>query len=97
MGSGAAVDFLGGTPEEVPDVYDAADPSTRMNTRPSSDVVLVHGDADQAVPVQSSRGLTERFDWIDYRELPGVDHFAVIDPLSDAWPEVLAAIRPAIA
>ncbi len=92
MGSGAAVDFLGGTPEQIPDVYDAADPATRMRTRPSSDVVVVHGDADQAVPVRSSRGLRERFDWLDYRELPGVDHFAVIDPLSDAWPVVRDAI-----
>src|SRR5512141_124393 len=49
MGSGAAVDFLGGTPAEVPDVYDAADPATRMRTRPASEVVVVHGDADQAV------------------------------------------------
>jgi hypothetical protein len=63
-----------------------------MRTHPASDVVVVHGDADQAVPVRSSRSLKERFDWIDYRELPGVDHFAVIDPLSDAWPVVRSAI-----
>jgi acetyl esterase/lipase len=92
MGSGAAVDFLGGTPAEVPAVYDAADPATRMRTRPASQVVVVHGDADQAVPVGSSRGLKARFDWIDYRELPGVDHFAVIDPLSPAWASVRSAI-----
>lgn len=92
MGSGAAVDFLGGTPAEVPAVYDAADPATRMRTRPASEVVVVHGDADQAVPVGSSRGLKARFDWIDYRELPGVDHFAVIDPLSPAWASVRSAI-----
>lgn len=92
MGSGAAVDFLGGTPAEVPAVYDAADPATRMRTRPASEVVVVHGDADQAVPVGSSRGLKARFDWIDYRELQGVDHFAVIDPLSPAWASVRSAI-----
>jgi len=92
MGSGAAVDFLGGTPEEVPDAYDAADPGTRMRTRPSSDVVVVHGDQDRSVPVRSSRGLVARFGWIDYRELPGVDHFDVIDPLSDAWPAVRSAL-----
>jgi hypothetical protein len=57
----------------------------------------VHGDQDEAVPVESSRGLRRRFDWLDYRELPGVDHSAVIDPLSQAWPAVLDAIdgRPA--
>lgn len=93
MGSGPAVDFLGGTPEQVPEVYDAADPATRMRTRPRAEVVIVHGDADTDVPVQSSRGLKGRFDWVDYRELPGTDHFAVIDPLSDVWPEVRRAIR----
>ena len=36
MGSGAAVDFLGGTPEQVPDVYDAADPAYRMRERPAA-------------------------------------------------------------
>jgi acetyl esterase/lipase len=92
MGSGAAVDFLGGTPEQVPDVYDAADPATRMRERPPAQVVVVHGDRDQEVPVESSRGLRGRFGWLDYRELAGVDHFDVIDPLSQAWPAVLAAV-----
>jgi acetyl esterase/lipase len=97
MGEGAAVDFLGGTPDTLPEVYDAADPATRMRRRPPCDVVVVHGDQDEAVPVESSRGLRRRFDWLDYRELPGVDHSAVIDPLSQAWPAVLDAIdgRPA--
>jgi acetyl esterase/lipase len=93
MGSGAAVDFLGGTPEQIPDVYDAADPATRMRERPPTEVVVVHGDRDQAVPVESSRGLRGRFDWLDYRELAGADHFDVIDPLSRAWPDVLGSIR----
>lgn len=92
MGGGAAVDFLGGTPEQLPEVYDAADPATRMRVRPAAPVVVVHGDQDQAVPVESSRGLLGRFDWIDYRELAGADHVAVIDPLSSAWPAVLDAV-----
>jgi acetyl esterase/lipase len=92
MGDGAAVDLLGGTPEQVPEVYDAADPATRMRTRPPCDVVVLHGDRDDSVPVQSSRGLKARFDWLDYRELAGVDHFDLIDPLSGAWPEVLRAV-----
>jgi len=91
-GDGAVVDLLGGTPGQVPEVYDAADPATRMRTRPGCDVVVVHGDDDADVPVQSSRGLRARFDWLDYRELAGVGHLAVVDPLSDAWPEVRRAI-----
>jgi pimeloyl-ACP methyl ester carboxylesterase len=93
MGSGAAVDFLGGPPDEVPAAYDAADPGTRMRARPTCEVVVVHGDRDDVVPVESSRGLATRFGWLDLRELPGADHFDVIDPASAAWPDVRAAIR----
>lgn len=96
MGSGAAVDLLGGTPDRVPEAYDAADPATRLRSRPPCEVVVVHGDRDEAVPVASSRGLSRRFDWLDYRELAGVDHFAVIDPLSGAWPQVHRAIDGAV-
>ena len=92
MGGGGVVELLGGTPEQVPDAYDAADPATRMGTRPDTEVVLVHGAADEDVPVQSSRGLAARFDWIDYRELAGAGHFELIDPLSGEWPEVRRAI-----
>src|SRR4051794_31461713 len=94
MGRGAAVDWLGGTPDQIPEVYDAVDPATRMRTRPTADVVVVHGDQDDAVPVESSRGLKARFDWIDYRELADADHSDVIDPLSSAWPTVREAIGP---
>jgi acetyl esterase/lipase len=92
-GSGAVLDLLGGTPDQRPEVYDAADPASRMRTRPPCEVVVLHGDRDGSVPVESSRGLRDRFDWLDYRELAGVDHFALVDPLSDAWPVVLDAIR----
>ena len=93
MGDGAVTDFLGGTPEERPDAYSAADPGTRLQDRPACSVVVVHGDADDAVPVASSRGLVERFGWIDYCELAGVDHFQLIVPGSAAWTTVLDAVR----
>jgi len=92
MGNAAALDFFGGTPSELPEVYDAADPATRMRQRPPCEVVVLHGDADEAVDVESSRGLAARFPWLDYRELPGADHSQVIDPVSPVWPSVRAAI-----
>lgn len=92
MGDGAAVALLGGTPEQVPEAYDAADPATVMATRPTAEVVLVHGDRDDAVPVESSHRLRHRFGWLDLRELPGVDHMQLVDPWSPAWPTVLDAV-----
>jgi fermentation-respiration switch protein FrsA (DUF1100 family) len=47
-------------------------------------VVCVHGDADANVPLRQS----ERFTAASGDELvtlPGVEHFAVIDPTTDAW------------
>jgi pimeloyl-ACP methyl ester carboxylesterase len=58
--------------------------------------VVVHGDLDDRVPVELGRdyvtaalraGASARL-----VELPGVEHFGLIDPLSPAWPAVLAAL-----
>lgn len=89
----ATEDFLGGTRDELPEVYDAADPALRLSRRPEASVVVVHGDRDEDVPVGLSRGLAARFGWLDYRELPGADHFDVIDPRSAWWTSVLDAVR----
>jgi acetyl esterase/lipase len=93
LDGGAVRALLGGAPEEVPERYAAADPAARL-TEPSplrGRIVVVHGTADRHVPVANS-------DWaravagVEVRLLDGVDHFAVMDPGSAAWPEVLAAL-----
>ncbi len=93
MGGGAAVALLGGTPDERPDVYDEADPATRLADRPACPVVVVHGDRDDDVDVESSRRLSATYPWVDYRELAGTGHMELIEPESDAWPDVVEAIR----
>jgi acetyl esterase/lipase len=93
LGGDAVVGLLGGTPDQVPERYDAADPAVRFQDRPSCPVLVVHGADDEQVPVASSRGLVVRHPWIDYRELTGVEHFGLIDPLSAAWPAVRDALR----
>jgi acetyl esterase/lipase len=94
FGADAALDLLGGLPEDVPERYAEADPAARLERRPPCDVVVVHGTEDVQVPVRSSRALAARHAFIDYRELPGVEHFGLIDPRSDAWPHVVEAITP---
>jgi len=93
LGDGATAALLGGGPDEVPDRYDAADPATRLQHRPECEIVVVHGCEDTIVPVTNSHGLAARHPFVDLRELPGVEHFGVIDPLSRAWPTVLSTIR----
>ncbi|SDM83503.1 alpha/beta hydrolase family protein [Allokutzneria albata] len=83
--------LLGGTPRSVPDRYEVADPMRLTPTEVPT--VLLHGDADGLVPIEASRNYAAQAGpRCDLRELPGTDHFAVIDPLSPAWPEVLRAL-----
>ena len=92
LGGDATQAFLGGEPGDVPDRYDAADPVTRLADRPGCEVVVVHGTEDRVVPVTNSRGLHAAHPWTTLHELEGVEHFGLIDPLSPAWPAVLAAL-----
>lgn len=92
VGRGAVEALLGGDPGEVPERYDDADPATRFVQRPSAEIVVLHGGADDVVPVRNSRCLTAAHSWVDLRELDDVGHFELIDPLSSAWPDVLAAL-----
>jgi acetyl esterase/lipase len=95
LGGHAAGQLLGGGPRQHPDRYAAASPARWLPLGVRT--VLVHGEADQAVPVTSSRtyarAATKARDDVELLELEGVGHFELIDPLSDAWPTVLAAVR----
>ncbi len=92
LGSGAVQALLGGEPDEVPDRYDAADPMALLaGADVARRVVLIHGSEDVDVPVTQSRALAAHTG-ITLRELAGVEHYGLIDPLSQAWPAVLAAL-----
>lgn len=87
LGGGAVAALLDGSPAEQPQRYAAVDPAVLLPSRAIPATVL-HGTDDRQVPVEHSRGLAG----VHLVELPGTDHFALIDPLSPAWPHVLAAV-----
>ncbi|MEU7587867.1 alpha/beta hydrolase [Micromonospora sp. NPDC049230] len=95
LDSGAVAALLGGGPAEVPDRYAATDPRLLVPTRTRT--VVVHGSEDQQVPVEMSRGFvaaaTAAGSDISLVELPGCEHFGLIDPESTAWPRVVAELR----
>jgi acetyl esterase/lipase len=93
LGDGAAQALLGGGPDERPEAYDAADPLTRLCTPPACEVVILHGSADDVVPVASSRSLGGACPFVDLRILDGADHFDLVNPTSTAWPAVVEALR----
>lgn len=90
MGEGAAIEFLGGTPDDRPDAYAEANPMRMLPGRVP--VVILHGTDDHSVPVEASRAVaTALMDspTVSYIELADVDHFAVIDPLSAVFVEAV--------
>ena len=92
LGDGAVQALLGGSPDEVPEAYAAADPMTLLGTAPgTAELVVLHGGRDDVVPLSQSRTLADAHPRVDLRVVDA-DHFDVIDPLSAVWPDVLAAI-----
>ncbi len=86
LGAGAARNLMGGMPDEVPERYAVADPAALPP--PAVPVTLVHGTADDQVPVSMSRA----FPVGRLAEIPGAGHFDLIDPQSRAWSEVLGVL-----
>ncbi|HEY1569344.1 MAG TPA: prolyl oligopeptidase family serine peptidase, partial [Solirubrobacteraceae bacterium] len=85
----------GAGPDEKPEAYALADPLRRIPA--GARVLLVHGDEDQRVPVAQSRRYAQLaaaagVEDCELLELPGVDHFALIDPRSPAWAAIAARL-----
>lgn len=90
----AVIEFLRGTPSEVPDHYREADPM-RLSIAQARQW-LIHGTADEVVPPAFSR------DYVAHKqkrapkgkedayllEIAAADHFDLIDPHSAAWSQV---------
>lgn len=93
------VDFLGGTPAEFADRYQQASPRSLLPL--SALQVLVHGTADVNVPIELSaeyhKAAVAAGDDVVFLELPGVEHFQVIDPKSQVWPPIVDALTAILA
>jgi acetyl esterase/lipase len=87
LDDGAVAALLGGGPQQVPHRYAYAEPR-----RPHVPTVVIHGAEDRQVPVTLSRDWTASGD-VELVELPDVEHFAVIDPHSAAWPAVVRTLE----
>ena len=95
LDDGAAGEFLGGSPEQVPQRYSAASPLGLVPLgRPQ---LVVHSPDDAHVPVTMGRDYVARAtaagDAATLAEPPG-DHFAVLNPESSAFAAVLEWLDP---
>jgi pimeloyl-ACP methyl ester carboxylesterase len=92
IGNGAVLEFLGADPDSG--LYGAASPIARLPL--GSPSLLIHGDADEDVPVSQSRSFARAAraagDDCELHELPGGGHFEVVDPGGRAWPILSARL-----
>jgi acetyl esterase/lipase len=88
----AAEELLGGPPTKWPQRYDLASPIERLPLRVPQ--LLVHGDADDEVPIGIARAYAERAAYADdpceLVEIAGGGHEEHLDPGSRAWAAVVA-------
>ncbi|MCX7621823.1 MAG: alpha/beta hydrolase [Acidimicrobiales bacterium] len=89
--SRATAEFLGGSPDQVPERYRTASPIAQLPLDAAQ--LLLHGSADSKVPPEQARNYhtaAERAgDPVRMVELPGVDHFDTIRREKVWWEEVI--------
>jgi acetyl esterase/lipase len=90
LGAGAVDDFLGGSPDGVPDRYARASPAALLPLGVPQ--LLVHGGRDDIVPPELSRRYVQAAraagDRAELLEDPGAGHFDVVDPAHSLWKAV---------
>lgn len=95
LSNDAVVELLGKTLPEAPERYVAASPAALLPLGVPQ--VLLHGTNDDAVPIEISRSYAAKAravqDPVEYIEMEGVDHMALIDPRSDAWGLTIEALE----
>ena len=90
LSNDAVVEFLGGTPTQVPDHYREASPAER--SIPHTVQKLIHGTTDDAVPYELSKNYFDQKkhagEKVELITLPQTGHFEIMDPASAVWSKV---------
>jgi acetyl esterase/lipase len=94
LSNDAVVEFLRGTPKDVPDHYREADPM--QLSIPQARQWLIHGSGDDVVPPEFSRDYVvakqkrtgSQKEDVHLLAIDGAGHFDLIDPRSEAWKQV---------
>jgi acetyl esterase/lipase len=90
----AVEELMDGLPADRPAEYAAASPAELLPLGVPQ--LLLHGLLDLADNVEMNRGYAERAraagDQVEMVELPGADHFDVIEPGTEAWARIVALL-----
>ncbi len=85
----AAPRLMGGSPDELQDLYSASDPM--LLGKPRAEIVLISADKDAIVPPSHNDGFKTKTN-ARHVVLSGVGHFDLVAPMSSVWKEVLSVI-----
>ena len=94
LGDSAAQGLMGAPPQEAPEAWAGADPA--LLGRTAYPVVVLHGDADERVPVSVSQSWWDRAATPGrdrWSLLPGAGHFSLVDPEAAAYATLLASVE----
>lgn len=93
LGGGAVPAFMGGSPSELPEAYDIADPARLLPVLVPQ--LIIQGSDDPIVPPDRAAAYVDVADssLIDARYFEGADHFDVIDPTHSSWSAVLERLQ----
>ncbi len=90
LSGGVVRQFLGGTPEQVPQRYDATSPIDLLPISVAQR--MVHGTDDQIVPFDMSERFVKKSANAKLIALKGAGHFEPIDPRAKEWETVRKSI-----
>jgi pimeloyl-ACP methyl ester carboxylesterase len=89
---GAVAMFMGGMPEEIPDLYAEASPREQVPLGVRQ--ILLHGTEDPEVPYAMSEPYVEAAGGeAELVPLEGAGHFEPIDPEAGEWSRTVEAVR----
>jgi len=86
LSNGVVGQFLGGSPDRVPQRYAATSPIELLPI--SAPQRVIHGTADDIVPFEISERFAKASHNAKLIPLPGAGHFELIDPKSREWETV---------
>ncbi len=87
LSNDAVVEYLGGSPDQVPEHYREASPAER--SIPQAMQKIVHGTSDTAVPYEIGKGYADAKkkagEKVELISLDKTGHFEIVDPGSAVW------------
>jgi acetyl esterase/lipase len=97
LSNDAVVEFLHGTPQQVPEHYREASP---MKLKVAARQAIITGTADDIVPPDFSRKYAAKKkigEHVELIEIPKADHFDLIDPRTDAFKIIVQTVQKLLA